>query len=117
MVTSTRQELPIASFFDPAKVGELWRVPYLERFNSAKEWAKLHYISPAVEDEKRVCLLLIDVQNTFCLPEFELFVAGRSRLGAIHDNVRLCEFIYRNINQLTHVIATMDTHIAMQIFH
>jgi len=28
---------------------------------------------------------------------FELFVGGQSGSGAVDDNVRLCEFIYRNL--------------------
>jgi nicotinamidase-related amidase len=60
---------------------------------------------------------LIDVQNTFCLPDFELFVGGRSGMGAVEDNIRLCEFIYGNLHCLTEIVATLDTHTAMQIFH
>ena len=62
-------------------------------------------------------LLLIDVQNTFCLPDFELFVGGRSGRGAIEDNVRLCEFIYHNLGEIDQIVATMDTHSIWQIFH
>jgi nicotinamidase-related amidase len=65
----------------------------------------------------RLCLLAIDVQNTFCIPEFELFVGGRSGMGAVTDNQRLCEFVYRNLGVITEIVATMDTHTAMQIFH
>lgn len=61
--------------------------------------------------------MLVDVQNTFCIPGFELYVAGRSGTGAVDDNRRLCEFIYRNLGAITQVTATMDTHHAMQIFH
>jgi nicotinamidase-related amidase len=61
--------------------------------------------------------LAIDVQNTFCLPQFELFVGGRSGTGAIDDNVRLCEFIYRNLGVITDIVLTMDTHTSTQIFH
>ena len=64
-----------------------------------------------------MCLLAIDVQNTFCIPEFELFVGGRSGLGAVEDNVRLCEFLYRNLGRITEIAPTMDTHTATQIFH
>jgi nicotinamidase-related amidase len=35
----------------------------------------------------------------------------------VEDNRRLCQFIYRNLGRLTHIIATQDTHRAMQIFH
>jgi nicotinamidase-related amidase len=117
MTTKTTTQLPIPSFFDRKKVGEVWRVPYQERAAEAKAWAKQHNIKPAAEDKTRVCLVLIDVQNTFCIPEFELFVSGRSQTGAIDDNVRLCEFIYRNLDAITEIAATMDTHTAMQIFH
>ena len=56
--------------------------------------------------------MLIDVQNTFCIPDFELYVGGRSGHGAVEDNIRLCEFIYRNLGNITHITATMDTHLA-----
>jgi len=61
--------------------------------------------------------MVIDAQNTFCIPGFELFVGGRSGRGAMEDNRRLCEFIYRNLARITEIHPTMDTHTAMQIFH
>ena len=61
-------------------------------------------------------LLLIDVQKDFCFPEGSLYVAGRSGTGAIDDNRRIAEFIYRNLANLTRVTATMDTHFTYQIF-
>jgi nicotinamidase-related amidase len=64
-----------------------------------------------------LCLVLVDVQNTFCIPDYELFVGGRSGTGAIDDNRRLCEFIYRNIDVITEIAPTMDTHQPIQIFH
>ena len=117
MTTKTISQLPIPDFFNPKKVGEVWRVPYQTRASQAKAWAKEHQIHSAGGDITRICLLLIDVQNTFCIPEFELFVGGRSGLGAVEDNVRLSEFIYRNLHVITEIIPTMDTHKAIQIFH
>ena len=111
------KELPVPEFFDRAAVGQVWRVPYQQRATEAEQWAKQHQVKPASEDQVRVCLLAIDVQNTFCIPEFELFVGGRSGMGAIDDNTRLCEFIYRNLGAITEIAPTMDTHTAMQIFH
>jgi nicotinamidase-related amidase len=110
-------ELPLPAFFSLEKVGEVWRVPYQERAVQAREWAQKYQINPASADEFRICLVLIDVQNTFCIPGFELFVGGRSGVGAVEDNKRLCQFIYRNLNRLTQIKATLDTHFAMQIFH
>lgn len=83
----------------------------------AKAWAKQHGIQSAAADQKQICLLLIDVQNTFCIPGFELFVGGQSGRGAVSDNILLCEFIYRNLGIITEIAATLDTHTATQIFH
>ncbi len=109
--------LPVPDFYNPSRVGEVWSVPYQQRAALAQAWAKAHSISPAAEDSRRLCLLLIDVQNTFCIPGFELFVGGRSGQGAVDDNRRLSEFIYRNLGQITTITATLDTHQAMQVFH
>jgi nicotinamidase-related amidase len=109
--------LPIPDFFDANKVGSVWRIPYEERAKQARDWARRHAIQPASISSTFSWLLLIDAQNTFCIPEFELFVGGRSGRGALDDNARLCEFIYRNLGAITHITATMDTHRAMQVFH
>jgi nicotinamidase-related amidase len=117
MSTQTIKQLPIPAHFDPLKVGDVWRVPYQSRASEAKVWTQQHQLTSAREDKTRICLLAIDVQNTFCIPDFELFVGGQSGMGAVEDNVRLCEFIYRNLGVLTEIVPTMDTHTAMQIFH
>ena len=110
--------LPIPEFFEADKVGTVWRIPYEERAKSARDWAQgQHGVQPASADSIRTWLMLIDVQNTFCIPDFELYVGGRSGRGAVEDNTRLCEFIYRNLGAITHITATMDTHKMMQVFH
>ena len=111
------RELPLPPHFDPDRVGEVWRVPYEERARSAVAWAEEHELRPAADDAFRVCLVVVDVQNTFCIPEFELFVAGRSGSGAVDDNRRLCEFVYRNLGTIGEVVPTLDTHRALQVFH
>jgi nicotinamidase-related amidase len=108
---------PIPSFFDPARVGEVWKVDYAARAEDARAYALQHDLQPASALGERISLWLVDVQNTFCIPGFELFVGGRSGRGAVDDNIRLCEFIYRNLGRITHITATMDTHTAHQIFH
>jgi nicotinamidase-related amidase len=109
--------LPTPPFFDPDSAARFFRVPYGERAREAREWATTHGIPPAEDDRSRTALLLVDVQNTFCLPEFELFVAGRSGQGAVEDSARLSSFLYRNLPYFTQVVVTLDTHIAVQIFH
>lgn len=110
-------QLPVPPHFAPDKVGEVWKVAYQERARAAEQWAKRHNIAPAAQDQFRICLLPVDVQNTFCIPDFELYVGGRSGRGAVDDNRRLCEFIYLNLAAITEISPTMDTHQPIQIFH
>ena len=109
--------LPIPDFFDSSTVGSVWRIPYEERARKAHEWTLQYGLPPASADSSKTWLMLIDVQNTFCIPDYELYVGGRSGRGAVEDNIRLCEFIYRNLGDITQITATMDTHLTMQIFH
>jgi len=111
------REYLIPPQFDPQTVGDVWRVPYQERAEQALAWSRQHDIQPAVSDDFKLGLLLIDVQNTFCIPDFELFVSGRSGSGAVDDNRRLCRFIYRNLGVISNISVTMDTHNPFQIFH
>ncbi|NEQ45343.1 MAG: isochorismatase [Leptolyngbya sp. SIOISBB] len=108
---------PIPTFFNVDKVDQVYRVPYQERAVAARAWAQKYAIAPASRDRFRLGLLLIDVQNTFCLPEFELYVGGRSGRGAVEDNRRLSQFIYQNLGVITAIAPTLDTHTAAQIFH
>jgi nicotinamidase-related amidase len=110
-------KLPIPPFFDADKVGAVWRIPYEECAKQARDWALQHRLQPASADQVATWLMLIDVQNTFCIPEFELYVAGASGRAAVDDNIRLCGFIYRNLGNITHITATMDTHRTAQVFH
>ena len=109
--------LPIPPHFNPDEVGRVWKVPYQQRAEEARNWAKRYRISPSADDRFKVCIVAVDVQNTFCIPGFELYVAGRSGTGAVDDNRRLAEFIYRNLGVITQICPTMDTHQVMQIFH
>src|SRR4051812_17827905 len=104
--------LPVPPHFDPERVAEVWRVPYEERASNAAAWARAHGLRPAADDSRRIALLLVDVKNPFCLGDFELFVPG-----AAEDSRRICEFVYRNLDEITQIVLTLDTHQAMQIFH
>jgi nicotinamidase-related amidase len=104
--------LPVPGHFDPERVGEIWRVSYEQRAAEAVAWTAEHDLAPAADDAFRICLVAVDVQNTFCTPGFELVVPG-----AVGDNRRLCEFVYRNLGSITRIVPTLDTHQAVQIFH
>jgi nicotinamidase-related amidase len=110
-------ELPLPPHVDLGRVADVWRVDYEARFRDASGWATEHGLIPAASDGTRVCLLAVDVQNTFCTPDFELFVAGRSGTGALDDSRRLCAFVYHHLHVITEVVVTLDTHQAYQIFH
>jgi len=118
-------QLPLPEFFNMQDVATVRRIPYEDRAKQAHDFALQTGLQPfdqtqgkpASTDGTRSWLMLIDVQNTFCIPDYELYVGGRSGRGAVEDNIRLCEFIYRNLESITHITATMDTHSAMQVFH
>ena len=106
-------ELPLPPHWDPARVEEVWRVDVRGAGGRGAEvGARSTASATPAADERRVALLLVDVQNTFCTPGFELFVPG-----APDDNRRLCEFVYRNLGAITQIVPTLDTHKAMQVFH
>jgi len=116
-LVSVLDELPVPSHVDLDRVGDVWRVDYAARFADAQAWAGEHTVVPAADDGWRVCLLAVDLQNTFCTPGFELFVAGRTGSGAVDDSRRLCSFVYRSLAAITEIVVTLDTHQAFQIFH
>lgn len=112
-----RNELPLPAHYNEAKAGEIWKVDYESRAKDAFNWAINNRISPSSSDKVKICILAVDMQNTFCIPGFELFVQGKSGSGAVGDTKRFCSFIYRNMDIITEIIPTMDTHYPMQIFH
>ncbi len=110
-------QLPVPPHYDPGRVAEVWRVPYQERAREAADWRVRYGVTPAVQDRIRICLVAVDVQNTFCIPGYELFVGGASGRAAVEDNRRLCRFVYRNLGVITRICPTLDTHRPVQIFH
>jgi nicotinamidase-related amidase len=109
--------LPLPAFYDPKNAERADHAPDQARLLAeAAAWRRAHGLRPAAEDRRKVHLLLIDVQKDFCFPSGALYVAGRSGRGALDDNRRIAEFLYRNLGAITQVTATMDTHHAFQIF-
>jgi nicotinamidase-related amidase len=109
--------LPVPPLFDPRRAADWgYRPDATALATAAAAWRKQHGVRASAADETRVHLLLIDVQKDFCFPEGTLYVAGRSGTGAIDDARRIAELIYRNLGAITEITATMDTHLAYQIF-
>lgn len=109
---SKSNELSIPSIYDASTVEQIRRIDYNGIASVAREWAKDNNIKPAASDKVRIAVLGIDMQNTFCTPGGELFVQG-----AVEDTKRFVEFIYRNMNVVSKLAMTLDTHTAEQIFH
>jgi nicotinamidase-related amidase len=110
-------KLSTPAFYDASDASKWnYRPDHAALFDAATLAAEKHAIKPSAADDRNIRLLLIDVQKDFSLPEGSLFVAGRGGSGAIEDNTRIAEFIYRNLPVLTNVTTTMDTHFAYQIF-
>ncbi|HTJ46539.1 MAG TPA: nicotinamidase [Kofleriaceae bacterium] len=108
---------PIPRFFDARRAADWSHRPDAAALaTSAADWRKQHALKPSAADERRVHLLLIDVQKDFCFPEGSLYVAGRSGTGAVDDSRRIAEMIYRNLAAITDITTTLDTHFAYQIF-
>jgi nicotinamidase-related amidase len=120
MSTQNTAVLPLPPHYSvdqDKKAGELYAIPYQGLVTEARGWRQQHAIKLAANDRLKVALLVVDGQNTFCIPSGELFVGGRSGDGAVQDSIRLAEFVYRNLGVITSIFPTMDTHLAMQIFH
>jgi len=59
------KQLPVPSHFNKNKIGEVWRIPYQDRFKEARAWAKQHQITPSGMDEKRVNFRYRDHRDHF----------------------------------------------------
>jgi nicotinamidase-related amidase len=112
-----RIDLPAPEYFNSEDAGKVKKIDYDSIAKNALKWTKAYNIKSAATDRYKICLLAVDMQNTFCAPSFELFVGGRSGTGAIDDTKRLSKFIYSNLDIITEIIPTMDTHQPLQIFH
>lgn len=73
--------------------------------------AKRETVKPASEDQEKVLFLGIDIQNDF-MEQGALGVPG-----AKQDIANATKFIYRNLEKITDIMVSLDTHEPMQIFH
>ena len=84
----------------------------------AVAWRKQHSIPLAATDQIKSTLYCIDYQCSFTVPppDGSLFVGGSSGDGAIKDVSRVCDFLLKNLPQISKICSTLDTHITHQIF-
>jgi nicotinamidase-related amidase len=113
----SRPELPIPDFYRSENARDWSYAPDQHAlFLAARAWRKEHGIRPASTDHKKAHLLLVDVQKDFCFPRGTLYVGGRSGTGAMDDSDRIARFLYRNLENVSEVTCTLDTHFPFQIF-
>ncbi len=104
--------LPLPRFYEPKDTAELRIERAALVAEAALEHRERHGIKPASQDKLRVAAFGIDVQIGFALPGASLFVPG-----AVEDTRRTVEWLYRNLDQLTSLSFSMDTHRVFQVFH
>jgi nicotinamidase-related amidase len=69
-------------------------------------------IAPSSRDTRRIAAFGIDCQVAFCTPGASLFVPG-----AVGDTQRTLAWLYANVDRLTSLFFSLDTHRIFQIFH
>lgn len=106
-------EKMIPSYYDSSRCGK-FLIPNLDQAASAgKQYAKDNGIkSSHLPGTPNVILSVIDAQLDFISPEGNLCVPG-----AVADTDRLNKFIYNNVNKISHIIPSLDTHYLFQPFH
>ena len=100
--------MPFPAFYDPSKVGTL----YIPDVAGAIAAGHSVGIKPASEDSRRTLLVLVDPQVDFIHTDGTLSVPG-----AIEDTQRTIKWLLTNIEQVTGIVASLDSHIPMQIFY
>ena len=111
------RELPVPDFYDPRRARQ-WSYAADQHalFLAAQDFRREHAVRPSGEDRQRIELLLIDLQKDFCFPQGSLYVGGRGGQGAMDDSDRIARFVYRNLELISDVTCTLDTHFPFQIF-
>ncbi len=97
-------------FYAPDQVGQLYEPDY----QAAYAAGNAIFQRRAATDSPRILLWLIDLQVDFVFPA----PIGRLPVpGAVDDLRRTLEWLYRNVQQITHISASLDTHTPFQIFY
>ncbi|GAB4482475.1 MAG: hypothetical protein Kow00124_31320 [Anaerolineae bacterium] len=96
------------SFYNPQKVGTLYVPDTAGAIQAGREAGA----RPASADTTRTLLLLVDAQVDFIHEDGALSVPG-----AVADTRRTIEWLFANLEHVTTIAASLDSHIPMQIFY
>lgn len=100
--------MSLPDFYKAEQVGSL----FAPDTASAIQAGSAAGLTPAAGDSRRVVLVLVDAQVDFVHVDGSLSVPG-----AVDDTRRTVEWIYRNAGQITQIVASLDTHVPLQIFY
>jgi nicotinamidase-related amidase len=104
--------LPFPDFFDPSEVAALHIERAARVADDAAAYARKHRVPPSGQDKFRIAAFGIDAQVGFCHPSASLYVPG-----AVEDTTRTLRWLYANLDRITGLHFSMDTHRVFQIFH
>ncbi|HEX8995164.1 MAG TPA: hypothetical protein VF812_03970 [Ktedonobacterales bacterium] len=91
---------------------DVYRDPYAARMSAFLQAGLTAGLQLAREDTQTTALVLVDYQHDFIHPMGTLAVPG-----ARDDVARLLSWFYANAGAITHIYASLDTHLPSHIFY
>ena len=98
-------------YFNESDANRIYALNMPEIIKEAHEYKLKNNVKSSAIDKSKIGLFLIDVQNSFTDPNGSLFVPG-----SVESNIRIAKFIYNNVEELSTIYASLDTHFTFQIF-
>jgi len=99
--------MPTPAFYETDRVGRF----YLARTGQAVAEGLAAGLPAAKADDRKVLLLLVDAQVDFVHTDGALSVPG-----AVGDTRRTIDWIFDHAAQITHIAASLDSHLPLHIF-
>jgi nicotinamidase-related amidase len=99
--------MTVPSFYAADKVGTM----FTPDISAAIQAGRKAGVGSSEEDERRTLLLLVDPQVDFIHEEGALSVPG-----AVDDTRRTIEWVFSNLDRITDVAVSLDSHIPLMIF-
>lgn len=99
--------MTLPAFYNPSDVG----TSFIPDVNSAVDAGHALNLPPARQDDRKIALILVDMQVDFIHPDGALYVPG-----AVQDSKRIVEWIYHHVGDITRIYASLDSHYPIQIF-
>ena len=104
--------LPLPEFYSPEDAAALRIERAAVVAEAARSLKQSGAVRPASTDKERIAAFGIDVQLGFCHPQGSLFVPG-----ATDDTRRALELFHKNLDRVTTMVLSLDTHRVHQVFH